>query len=302
MTPRVLVVGEALIDIVGGTEIVGGSPANVALGLGRLGLDVGLLTALGDDERGRRIESHLRASGVRVHPESFTLARTSTARATVGGDGSAEYEFDVDWRLPHAGVPGQELLHVGSLGCFLEPGASRVMDLVRDTTGAPTRLTFDPNIRPALVDPSMVRRRVEDIASVASAVKLSDEDAQLIYPGLRVDDVADRLLTLGPAIVAVTRGGEGALIATPRARARFRAPETRVVDTVGAGDTFMAAMIATLANAGTWDLAPAEMNALGEFCVTAAAITVGRAGADLPSRRDVEALCARATHAVPLDA
>ncbi|RZI85266.1 MAG: carbohydrate kinase, partial [Microbacterium sp.] len=121
--PRVLVIGEALIDIVDGTEIVGGSPANVALGLGRLGIDVELLTAIGSDDRGRRIADHLGESGVRVLPESLCLEQTSTARASIRPDGSAAYDFDIEWTLPLSGADAHDIVHVGSIACFLEPGA-----------------------------------------------------------------------------------------------------------------------------------------------------------------------------------
>lgn len=281
-TKRILVIGEALIDIVQGVEIVGGSPANVALGLGRLGANTELLTALGNDERGNRIANHLTASHVTVLRESFTLHHTSTARASLRADGSAVYDFDIDWRLPATGLPSFDLLHVGSIACFLEPGASVLAGVIRDASERGARVTFDPNIRPALVDPAQARARVEEIARFASAVKLSDEDAELIYPGASLESVLENLLALGPGLVAITRGGSGAMIATPTQRVTVAAPPTTVVDTVGAGDTFMAAMIACLSNLGDSPLHRDDLTGIGEFCVKAAALTVARAGADLP--------------------
>src|SRR5699024_10979631 len=102
----VLVVGEALIDIVDDgalrSEHVGGSPANVALGLGRRGADVTLLTQIARDERGSRIVEHVVASGVRVSDQSWSLDRTSTALAKVESDGAATYTFDIVWDAMHA--------------------------------------------------------------------------------------------------------------------------------------------------------------------------------------------------------
>ncbi|MEV4736863.1 MULTISPECIES: carbohydrate kinase family protein [unclassified Microbacterium] len=289
-TPRILVVGEALIDIVDGVEYVGGSPANVALGLGRLGADVRLLTALGEDERGRRIAGHLDAAGARVLPESFLLDRTSTATATVGDDGSAHYEFRVEWRVSEASIPECDLMHVGSIACLLEPGASRVLEMVESVAARVGRVTFDPNIRPALIDGSRMRERVERIAGLASAVKLSDEDAALIYPGLAVGAVLDELLALGVAVAVVTRGAEGAVLASQTARVEVPAVVTHVVDTVGAGDSFMATLVSGLSETADWDISGDALSRLGARCAAAAGITVGRAGADLPDLAELESV------------
>ncbi|MFT4229001.1 MAG: carbohydrate kinase [Microbacterium sp.] len=288
---RVLVVGEALIDVVvrPGTaeeEHVGGSPANVALGLGRLGVPVRLRTALGDDERGRVARRHLEAAGVRIDPESFSLDRTSTARALIVADGSARYEFDLDWRLPGGiRLDGAEVVHVGSIACFLEPGASALVDFLASAVSA--RITFDPNIRPALVgDRDAAVRRVEEIAALAEVVKLSDEDAQWLYPAASIDAVLDRLLSFGPRIVAVTAGADGAFVASGSARVRIPSPSVRVRDTVGAGDTFMTGLIDRLLDGVATD--EDGLRGLGGFAAAAAAVTVSRAGADLPTRSDVE--------------
>ncbi len=285
--PRVLVVGEALIDIVNGAEIVGGSPANVALGLGRLGVDVDLLTAIGADERGERIRQHLEASRVSVLAESVCLGRTSTARATVDSDGSARYDFDIEWRLPTSAADGHDIIHVGSIACFLEPGGSDVAERARLATASGKRVTFDPNIRPALLKGVDARKRAEEVMKVASAVKLSDEDAAYLYPDHPLDAVIDQVLSLGPQIVAVTEGGAGAVIAVPERRVRVTAPVVRVVDTVGAGDTFMACLVASLAGLDDWTFTGRALDGLLARCVQAAAITVTRPGADLPWREEL---------------
>jgi fructokinase len=286
---RILVVGEALVDIVYGREIVGGSPANVALGLGRMGADVEFLTAIADDARGARISAHLDASGVRVLPASRTLVRTSTARVQLNEDGGAEYDFDISWMLPGIVQSDHDVLHVGSIACFLEPGASTLVRMLSDLRPLGAWVSFDPNIRPALLDGVDVTGRVEQIAAVARVVKLSDEDARAIYPGLTLPEVATWLLGLGPELVVITRGGEGMLLVSPHHTVTVAAPRVPVVDTVGAGDTVMAALLAHLTCTERWSFSAADLSELGNFCAAAAAITVRRAGADLPTDAEVAA-------------
>ncbi|MCD1269734.1 carbohydrate kinase [Microbacterium sp. MEC084] len=288
MSPQqvdVLVIGEALIDIVesetGAVEHVGGSPANVALGLGRRGVDVALLAQIGDDERGRAITQRLTESGARVLPESTTGRPTSTALARIAADGAAEYEFDIAWDAVPPVDLAPRLVHTGSIAAFLEPGASSVRDLLARTEAAD--VTFDPNIRPALVgahDDAFAA--FEAIARLSTVVKMSDEDAAWLYPGRSVDEVLDAVLALGPRLAAVTRGADGATLATAADRIAVPPVQVRAVDTIGAGDTFMASLVhSTLSLAGrTPDRAALER--IGADAVRAAAITVSRAGADLP--------------------
>ncbi|NUP74006.1 MAG: hypothetical protein HOQ07_05065 [Sinomonas sp.] len=156
---NVLVVGEALTDIirtpVGTREHPGGSPANVALGLARLGVSTAFLTALGRDARGDAIAARLVAAGAEVLPESWSLPATSTARARIADDGGASYEFNLAWELPaEVELPAAGHVHIGSVGAFLEPGASRVEELVRRLRPSAT-VSFDPNLRPDLLgDPA----------------------------------------------------------------------------------------------------------------------------------------------------
>lgn len=288
--PSVLVVGEALMDVVDGpagrVEHPGGSAANVALGLGRLGIPAELLTHLADDRRGRRIVEHLAASGAHVLDTSCTAARTSTALASIGPSGAARYEFDVSWALP-ATLPSSpvRLLHVGSLAAFLSP-PQRLHDLIGAV--APRLVTFDPNIRPALVgEHAAAQERFEDVARRSSVVKLSDEDAAWLYPGASTTAVLDRLLGLGSTLAVVTRGADGAVLATRSHRIAVEAPRVLVVDTIGAGDTFMASVIRSVLEREDADLAFDELQVLARDAVEAAAVTASRAGADLPWRSEV---------------
>lgn len=288
MEPRILVVGEALVDIVDGVEIVGGSPANVALGLGRLGEDVELLTALAPDERGLRIVRHLEDSGVTVLPESFSLERTSTATAAVGADGSAEYEFDIAWELNEVSVDGYDIVHVGSIACFLEPGAAQVLRTAERAAAGGAMVTFDPNFRESIVASTHASKRARMVAERSAVIKLSDEDAQALFPDMSERDLVSHLLDKGLQLVAITRGAAGSSLATAADCVEVEVPQTTVVDTVGAGDTFMAALISSLAQRFGNVPSRAELAQIGVFCSAAAALTVSRRGADLPTRSEVE--------------
>ena len=290
-TLDVVVIGEALIDIVetagGATEHVGGSPANVALGLGRRGVGVALVTQLGRDDRGARIAAHLEESGVVVPRESFAADATSTARARIASDGQASYVFDLAWDpfvVPVDLRP--RVLHTGSVAAFLEPGATSVREALGATDAG--EVTFDPNIRPALVgEYAAAFPAFEATSRLSTVVKLSDEDAAWLYPGASPAAVVDAILALGPRLVAVTLGGEGAIIATSTERLTIPAEKVAVVDTIGAGDTFMASLIASVAASGSADLDRAALERIGGDAIRAAALTVSRAGADLPWAREL---------------
>lgn len=286
LSPEILVIGEALIDIIqiegrAPEERVGGSPANVALGLGRLGARVGLLTQVGRDRRGEAIADHLRASRVDLLADSIIDAPTSTALAVIDAGGHAAYTFDVRWgTLPEAPVAAR-VLHTGSIAAFLEPGASSLRGLLARSHAE--EITFDPNIRPALLGPhDDVVARFEEFARLATVVKMSDEDAAWLYPGVEVTEVVDRVLSLGPRLAAVTLGAEGAELAGAHARVRVEGVTVGVVDTIGAGDTFMASLVDFVAKHGSGDLDELALERAGTAAAQAAAITVSRAGADLP--------------------
>jgi fructokinase len=283
--PEVLVIGEALVDVVeqGGetVEHPGGSAANVALGLGRLGIAVELLTHLGDDPRGRAITQHLGDSGVQVRPESVAAPRTSTAVASIGDDGSARYVFDVSWDFHRRGPrPAPRLLHVGSFAAFgTEP--DELLAFIQDS-GA-DEVSIDPNVRPALAgDHARARRRFESIAAACTVVKLSDEDAEWLYPERRPEAVLDGLLDGGARLAVLTQGARGLRLAAPSHRVSVPAPSVRAVDTIGAGDTVMASVLADVLGSSSSALNEADLGRLGTRAARAAAVTVARAGADLP--------------------
>ena len=288
-----LVVGEALIDVVERAsgprdEHVGGSPANVALGLARLGIPTRLRTAIGRDGWDERIERHLAASGVDVDVESRSLETTSSATASISESGSATYDFSIDWVLEEPiELRDAGIVHVGSIACFIEPGASELLRWIQALPMSIT-LTFDPNIRPALVgERTRAVAITELLASRADVVKLSDEDAAWLYPELALDDVLDRLLSRGARVTAVTKGREGASIGSAEARVDVNSRRVHVADTIGAGDTFMAVLVAQLAE-GRLSSRPSSLARAGELAALAASMTVSRVGAALPDRAELE--------------
>jgi fructokinase len=292
--PEVIVVGEALIDVVhtgdGVTEHPGGSPANVAYGLARLGVSTGFLTSIGTDDRGLAISSHLSGAGVHILPGSQSAAATSTATATLAGDGSATYSFDLLWQLAPVAPPYlPRLLHTGSIASFLAPGAAGVKSVLQHCAGLST-VTYDPNIRPELLGSHHEARTIfEDLVPLTDVVKLSDEDAAWLYPRRSPEDAARHISGLGTDLVVVTRGSEGSFLLTADTEISVPSVETVVADTIGAGDAYMAALILGLLTRGGEGLAPPILEQIARMASMAAAITVGRPGADLPSSVEMRA-------------
>ena len=297
---RFLVVGEALIDVIVSTdgsrqEHVGGSPANVALGLGRLDDQVSLLTRLGSDPHGVQIAAHLDSANVVVLAGEYS-GPTATATAVLGPDGSATYQFDVDWDVDIELAPQVDVLHVGSIGALMLPGADAVRVLA--TARRPTSvISFDPNIRADLLGsrPSVVHR-VEHLVGLADVVKVSAEDLTWLYPTVPPVDALERWARLGGPLVVMTDGSRGATAFWRNTRLEVPADSVPIVDTVGAGDSFMAGLLDALARAAPGErLRRGQLNSLStnavvealEWAGAAAAITVSRAGADLPSRAEM---------------
>ena len=305
MPQRTLVIGESLIDIVQRTEgpaqeHVGGSPANVAVGLARLGHEVIFATQVGDDERGSRIVTHCEREGILLTEGSVGGRRTSTATATLDRTGAATYGFDLAWQLT---VPppldGVTHVHTGSVGATIEPGASAVLTTIQSAHASAT-ISYDPNARPSLMgDAHEVRAKVEQLVGLSDVVKASDEDIAWLYDDAPLSDVLRLWGQLGPALMVVTRGDKGAVVGLGLSGelTSVDAAVIDVVDTVGAGDSFMAGLLSGLLDADLLggvqardrlraaslaDVRPAVARALA-----CAAITVSRAGANPPTRAEL---------------
>jgi fructokinase len=292
-TLDVMVVGEALIDVVttshGRAEHPGGSPANVAYGLGRLGVTTGLLTAIAPDAWGTAIENHLHSAGVVLLPGSKSLTRTASATATLAPDGSAIYDFDITWDLaPTAPAYFPKILHTGSIATFLSPGASAVKALL-EQAHRHCMITYDPNIRPALLGSHAEAKAIfEELVALTDVIKLSDEDAQWLYPRKSLDETAAHILGLGTKLTVITKGAEGSHFTTAAANINIPAVKTTVADTIGAGDSYMSALILGFLTRGTDGFAPAVLEQLGNTAAAAAAITVQRPGANPPTLEELK--------------
>ncbi|WP_315213925.1 carbohydrate kinase [Actinomyces dentalis] len=307
-----LVIGEALVDVIINPgepprDIPGGSPANVALGLARLGRDAELDCWIGRDERGLAVREHLEASGVRLIPGSDDAERTSTAQATIDEEGGASYFFDLDWNPPFPTLPEDAapvLVHTGSIAAILTPGSETVHRIL-EAYRATSTICYDPNARPQLMgEPEDARTTVEALISLSDLVKCSNEDIGWFYgvddsDDAAVEEILQSWLAMGAAIVVVTRGKRGALAMTASGvRLEVPAnPDVVVEDTVGAGDSFMGGL-----EDGLWseDLVGADRRealraidaeALERVVRHAAAIadiTVSRSGANPPTRAELE--------------
>jgi fructokinase len=298
----ILVVGEAIVDVVerpdgSRAEHPGGSPANVAVGLARLGLDVTLATSIGADDYGSLIESHLGDAGVELAAGSRGAATTSSAIARIGADGAATYDFDITWDPGTIDVPeGVDVVHTGSIAAALTPGADNVEALVERL--APSAIvSFDPNIRPALLpDREDAIARLERLVAQADVVKVSDEDLAWLRPDEPVDDVVTGWLESGPALVAVTRGETGSSAFARSGRIDVPVKPTTVVDTVGAGDSYMSGLLAGLDREELLTverrddlrgIADETLARVTSDAAASAAWTVGRRGAQPPTRTEL---------------
>jgi fructokinase len=299
-----LVIGESVADIVrapGRADVAhpGGSPANVAYGLARLGHDAALLTQLGDDAMGELIRAHLVSAGVRLLDDGQRGVRTPTAVVSLDADGKASYAFDIAWTLrPRVPAEQPRHVHLGSIGAAAPPGAEAALAIAEALRGRAT-VSYDPNVRPALMgDRAAALARVQRCVAAADVVKASDEDLAWLCPGEPEADVAARWLASGPGLVLVTRGAAGAAAYTGTHTVDVPAGRADVVDTVGAGDAFMAAALHALQAMGWSGRAserqrPAELTR-GELArvlrqaTAAAAVTVSRAGANPPDAAELE--------------
>ena len=303
-----VVVGEALVDLVGqrGSRTLvahpGGSPANVALGLARLGDEVTLVTRLGRDSLGEMVSGHLRSGGVRVESGPGQGTSTSLAIATLAA-GIATYDFRIEWDVGElAPLPIEtRCLHTGSLATSLAPGARNVEDLMgRERERGRVTISYDPNVRPGLLgSPKQALPGIERIVGLSDVVKVSDEDLCWLHPDRQDEDVAREWLGRGPALVVVTRGGRGVYAATADLELRRRALPIDLVDTVGAGDSFTAGLLDGLRRADLIGgprraaLAAIDESTLASVVDAAAlvaAITCSRPGADPPTRAEVDAV------------
>jgi fructokinase len=306
-SPLITVIGEALVDLVpNGAEgeyraHTGGSPFNVAVALARLGDRTALMARLADHGFGLLLRKTAAGEGIGLGAapraeQPATLAVVSMDRA-----GQASYEFylqgTADWQWTDAELRTRPsdtaVLHFGSIASWTPPGSKRIDELVCDVRASNgVLISYDPNIRPlALGEPAKGRQLVERSVRRAHLVKASREDLEWLYPSRSVDEVGRRWSALGPALVVVTDGADGAIAYREGAESPMRRPgrQIRLVDTIGAGDAFTAGLLSGLVRRDVHPperlaaISTAELAEVVDEAVLVSSLTCERAGADPPT-------------------
>jgi fructokinase len=301
--PGVAQAGKTLV------ALPGGGPANIAVGLGRLGVPVAFAGRFAREGLGPWLRDHVSASGVDT---SFSVASpdpATIALVTMGEAGGAAYAFygpgTADWQwsleeLPDAQAlsshePAVVAVHTGSLATALDPGAEVLAGWLRRLRqDCGVTVSYDPNVRPGLMPMDRMVSRVEAFVRLADLVKVSLDDLQALYPGQDVEDIAARWLEVRPGVVVVTMGAEGAMAwSRSGSRGMCAAPAVDVTDTIGAGDSFMSALLAHFLEQG--QLSPTALGGLPEAelgsalrkAAIASAITCTRPGANPPTAAEL---------------
>ena len=304
-----VVCGEALMDVfaagdtVAGMTLdarVGGSPFNAAVGLARLAQPVAFFSAVSRGFLGERLMSALVAEGVNTSAVQRNDAPTTLGLVGLDANRVPSYSFygegcaDRQLTGALASLPQDvHAIHLGSYATVVEPIASTLRALV-EREHARTLIAYDPNVR-LNVEPALARWRdmLEWMLPRSHLLKISEEDLQLLLPGTACETFAADALGRGVKLVVVTRGAEGSMAWTRQARAKVPSPQVEVVDTVGAGDTFQAALLTWLAEQDRLStqaletLSAAQLQSALNFAARAAAITCSRRGADMPRREEL---------------
>lgn len=308
----ILVGGEALIDFIptrsesgapGYLARPGGSPYNVAIGLGRLGIPTAFVGSISNDFFGDQLVANLQASGVATDYTARIHRPSTLAFASIGRPEPTYAFYDAEaadrhWQLTDE-TPGPEIraVHTGSLALTREPAASAYEALVKRAHDRGLLVSIDPNIRAKrIADSASCRSRLELLVAAADIVKLSRADLAWIAPDAQADEYADSLLRRGPSLVVITAGADGANAYGRTARAHCPAVPVSIADTVGAGDAFMSGLLAGLWEQGRLDRKaltdlpePALAVAL-DLASEVAAITSSRVGADPPRRSELRSI------------
>ena len=302
--------GDALVDFLpvksadgrdATVSVVGGSCLNIAVGVARLGAPAGFVGGISTDLFGRMIADHASASQVDLRYATRSAHQTTLAFVRhVGGE--PQYAFydeataSRNWSYQRGSIPLDEIeaIHVGSTTLANDNGAIQALAMIEDVGGS-TTISFDPNCRPNLVrHKARYVDQMNAFAAAADIVRMSDADFEFLYGGNDYGERAKSLIAAGTSLVVVTRGINGAQAWHKAAGlVKVEAPTISVMDTIGAGDSFQAALLFALRAIGRIKRgALAEMNA-GEldralsFASACAAVTCSRAGADPPRQSDV---------------
>ncbi|MEW2045804.1 carbohydrate kinase [Streptomyces sp. NPDC005476] len=273
----------------------GGGPANTAVALARLGTPARFLARLSGDVFGRLFRAHLEASGVDLSDAVAAAEPSTLAVAELDATGQAAFSFHAqntaDWQWTADELAGVDLsaaacVHTGSLALVSEPGGAVVEDFLA-VAARRTTVSIDPNVRPLLVRPEVYRARLARWCALADILRLSEDDLALLLPGTPPEQACDIWHAAGVRLVVITLGADGALASLDGERVRLPAVATRVVDTVGAGDSFTAGLLHHL---GARGLLGGRLTGLGldevaqacRFAARVAALTCSVAGPNPP--------------------
>ena len=290
------VAGEVLIDMLPTGDVVGGGPANTAKALARLGYEVDFIDGISSDANGVKARKELERDGVGLALSLISEKPTCTATLTLDSHGGAQYEFFIEdtatfdfntsW-LPDPSRLKPSALHIGTLATIIEPGATALFDwAVRVGEFAP--IIFDPNIRPSVMgDRAIYASAVEKWVSIASIIKVSDDDLKWLYPNETLDEVAHRWIEQGVSCVVVTRGVHGLIGFTEHGMEEVDGAKITVVDSVGAGDTVGAIVVEGVIAHSVAGLQGHVLNEVLHKAAIAAGITCSRAGAEPPYKHEL---------------
>ena len=298
---QVWVTGEVLIDLMpDGSDrkpIVGGGPANTVKALSKLGIATQFIDGISTDDYGQMAKDELVASGVKLDYVKYSDKPTCLAIVSLSDSGSASYEFVIentatfdfnsDW-LPNPESERPALLYIGTLATAIEPGASVLFDWAQSVAKV-APIVFDPNIRPTVISDRMQYvMQVERWISISSAIKVSDEDINWLYPSLEIEQVVNNWLAKGPALIVVTNGDKGLAGYRQSEKVSVDAVKVVVADTVGAGDTVGAILAEAIVKDSLSSLSGVRLEMMLKRAAKAAAITVSRSGANPPTLKEIE--------------
>lgn len=291
--PEVWVAGESLIDVISYSDgscslTVGGGPANTAKALSKLRIATSYVGGFSLDDYGIQIQKELSSFGVNLESCWSSKLPTARALATLNRDGSAKYDFQLentasfDFRSESLPSGSPKVLHIGSLGTLLEPGATSLFNWAKKIKAIKI---FDPNIRPSVLeDKTKYRSNFESWLSIIDVVKLSQDEFFWLY---NEESSPSELLEHGPSLVVMTMGADGIVGAFGTTLVHVPAVRTEVVDTVGAGDTVGAVIAEAIVNLGISGLMY-DLESVLIRASKAAAINCSRAGANPPWKEELD--------------
>jgi fructokinase len=301
LSDQVWVTGEVLIDLIPNgnkqSAVVGGGPANTAKALAKLGVTTQFIGGISNDHYGRMAKKELILANVLLDFVLFSNKPTCTAKVTLSELGNASYElvientatfdFSHDW-LPNPKSLNPSLLYIGTLAVIIEPGAYILFEWAL-TFAQVAPIVFDPNIRPGVLsNRDEYLKKIEKWVAISSAVKVSEEDLNWLYPGKLISQIIKEWLEVGVQLVVVTFAEKGITAYRKDEQISVGALKVVVADTVGAGDTVGAVLVEAILNIGLNRLTGRELEFMLKRAVKAAAITVSRTGANPPSKEEID--------------